>query len=195
MKKVVLIGDSIRMGYQATVVEQLAGAAEVLSPEQNGGDSRNMLAHLDEWVTSLQPDIVHLNCGLHDLKREFVMPEGTQVPLEEYRQNLDAIFRRITERTGAILIWVTITPVNQARHHATKEFDRLEADVNAFNAAALEIADQFKLPVDNLYTAVMQAGHDELLGLDGVHFEPRGYQLLGTTVAEFLRPFLSEERG
>jgi len=190
MKKIALIGDSIRMGYQATAIEQLAGAAEIVSPESNGGDSRNILANLDEWVINLQPDIVHLNCGLHDLKREFTTPEQTQVPLEEYRRNLETIFRRITG-AGATLIWATTTPVNYDRHHAVKGFDRREEDVTAFNIAAREVAYQFKLPVDDLYTAVMQAGRDVMVGFDGVHFEQQGYQMLGTAVADFLRPFLT----
>ena len=191
MKKVALIGDSIRMGYQATVRELLP-QAEILSPERNGGDSRNILANLDEWVIDLKPDIIHLNCGLHDLKREFATPEQTQVPLEDYRSNLEMIFRRITEGTNATLIWVTTTPVNEDNHHAVKGFDRFAADVDAFNAAALEIASQFNLPVDDLYAAVMQAGRDDLLCHDGVHYGEQGYRLLGTTVAEFLRPLLSE---
>jgi len=191
MKKIVLIGDSIRMGYQSTVFEQLAGAAEFFSPEDNGGDSRNVLAHLDEWATSLQPDIVHLNCGLHDLKREFATLEQTQVPLEEYRQNLETIFRRITE-TGATLIWATITPVMYERHHELKGFDRREEDVDAYNAVALEVARQFNLPVDDLNAVVMQTGREKLMGEgDGVHFFPDGYQVLGTAVADFLRPYLA----
>ena len=48
---IVLIGDSIRMGYQDHVASELAGRAEVWVPEENGGDSRNVLAHLDQWVS------------------------------------------------------------------------------------------------------------------------------------------------
>jgi lysophospholipase L1-like esterase len=190
MKRIILIGDSIRMGYQDTVRELLP-EVEILSPEQNGGDSRRVLANLGAWVIDLKPDIVHLNCGLHDLKREFATPEQTQVPLEEYRQNLEAIFRRITEETGATLIWAATTPVNQDRHHAVKGFDRLEADVDAFNAAALEIAQSYPLPVNDLYTAVMHGGRDELLRRDGVHYVEAGYRLLGTKVAECLRTLIS----
>ncbi|MHB0935641.1 MAG: SGNH/GDSL hydrolase family protein [Armatimonadota bacterium] len=189
MKKIALIGDSIRMGYQATVIEQLAGAAEIVSPEKNGGDSRNVLANLDAWVIDLHPDIVHLNCGLHDLKREFATPEQTQVPLEEYRQNLEAIFRRITD-TGATLIWATITPVIYEKHHAVKGFDRREEDVDAFNAAALAVAGKFNLPVDDLHAVVMQAGREQLMAEgDGVHFFPDGYRVLGTAVADYLRKY------
>ena len=51
------------------VAARLKGKAVVVSPPENGGDSANVLAHLDEWVLKQKPDIVHLNCGLHDLKR------------------------------------------------------------------------------------------------------------------------------
>ena len=67
MKKLILIGDSIRMGYQAAVIRELIGLADVWAPEQNGGNSANILKHLDEWVLRQSPDIVHINCGLHDL--------------------------------------------------------------------------------------------------------------------------------
>jgi len=35
MKKIVLIGDSIRLGYETYVKEALAGVAEVFSPKEN----------------------------------------------------------------------------------------------------------------------------------------------------------------
>ena len=71
MKTIVLIGDSIRMGYQEKVREQLADWAYVWVPEENGGTSENILAHLDKWVLSRRADVVHINCGLHDIKKEF----------------------------------------------------------------------------------------------------------------------------
>ena len=71
MKRVVLIGDSIRMGYQATACRELEGLAEVWKPEQNGGTTQKVLENLDEWAIAQKPDIVHVNCGLHDLRKEF----------------------------------------------------------------------------------------------------------------------------
>ena len=50
MKKLVLIGDSIRMGYQDEVRRQLPTEVEIFTPTQNGGDSRNVKSHLKEWV-------------------------------------------------------------------------------------------------------------------------------------------------
>jgi isoamyl acetate esterase len=71
MKTVILIGDSIRLGYQDVVRQKLAGTAEVWGPAENGGGSRNVLRHLDSWALEKTPAVAHLNCGLHDVKQEF----------------------------------------------------------------------------------------------------------------------------
>ena len=189
MKKVILIGDSIRMGYQAFVGKELEGTAHAWGPGENGGTSANVLAHLDEWVLSQEAELVHLNCGLHDLKKEFGAKE-TAVPLARYRANVEEIFVRLREGTQARVIWATTTPVNERRHHENKAFDRFEADVEAYNAAALEIAESFSLRVDDLFRAVTDAGRDALLLPDGVHFTEQGYALLGGAVADAVRALL-----
>ncbi|MBN1675752.1 MAG: SGNH/GDSL hydrolase family protein [Kiritimatiellae bacterium] len=185
MQTAVLIGDSIRMGYQDTVREQLKGRTEVWGPEQNGGNSRNVLAHLDEWVIARAPDIVHVNCGLHDLRKEFGTDEAA-VPLTEYTENVNRILTRLRAETHAKVLWATTTPVNEEWHHARKSFDRYEKDVLAYNAAAQQAARDAGVPVNDLFSLVQQAGRDELLVPDGVHFKPEGYDLLGKTVAEFV---------
>ena len=108
---IVLIGDSIRMGYQDHVASQLAGRAEVWSPEENGGDSRNVLAHLDDWVFSRQPGLVHVNCGLHDLKRAF--GAESEVPLAEYERNVRQILQRLQRELDGGVVWATTTPVDE----------------------------------------------------------------------------------
>jgi lysophospholipase L1-like esterase len=189
MEKVVLVGDSIRMGYQQFVEEELRGAVEFANPEQNGGTSANILANLDSWVIAPSPDIVHLNCGLHDIK----MPFETGVPavaLEQYKSNLRAIFRRVLSGTKARLIWAKTTPVNQTWHHERKGFDRFEADVDAYNRAAVEVAEQMGVPVNDLFQCIMDKGRDRLLSPDGVHFTEEGSQVLGKRVAECIRAHL-----
>src|SRR6478672_11150930 len=94
LPKVLLVGDSIRLGYAPGVVTRLSGKAVVVSPPENGGDSANVLSHLDEWVLRQKPDIVHLNCGLHDLKRSRANGHH-QVELDGYAENLRRIVARI----------------------------------------------------------------------------------------------------
>ena len=187
---VVLIGDSIRMGYQDYVVSQLAGRAEVWVPKENGGDSRNVLAHTDQWVLARQPDLVHVNCGLHDLKRAFGAESA--VPLAEYERNVRQILQRLQRELNGAVVWATTTPVDETWHHQNKGFDRLEADVEAYNAAARAVAVALGVPIDDLFAVVQREGKARLLTQDGVHFTAEGSQLLGRVVAECIWGHLSD---
>jgi lysophospholipase L1-like esterase len=184
----ILIGDSIRMGYQATVREQLADA-DIWSPEANGGDSANVLTHLDEWVLSRPTKVVHLNCGLHDIKKPFDTGQA-QVSLDDYGANLTQIFDRIRE-TGATLVWATTTPVDQALHHRNKGFDRFAADVDAYNGVAADLATARGMAINDLHAVIEHAGPGDLLTDDGVHFTEEGSRLLGEAVVRFVTPLLT----
>jgi len=186
---VVLIGDSIRMAYQATVQSELDGAAEIWAPEVNGGDSRNVLLHLDEWIFARRPHIVHVNCGLHDVKRDFARGQF-QVPVEEYAQNVRQILTRLATESEAKVFWATTTPVDEKLHHENKDFDRFEADVDAYNAAAVALCWELGVDVDDLYSVVGKSGKADLLKADGVHFVEEGSQILGREVAAFIRAHL-----
>ncbi|MDE2809164.1 MAG: GDSL-type esterase/lipase family protein [Gemmatimonadota bacterium] len=187
---IVLIGDSIRMGYQNHVASQLAGRAEVWAPKPNGGDSRNVLAHLDQWVLARQPDVVHVNCGLHDLKRAF--GAASAVPLDEYERNVRQILQRLQRELNGAVVWATTTPVDENLHHQNKGFDRLEADVEAYNVAARAVAEDLGVPIDDLFAVVQQKGKARLLTQDGVHFTEEGSRLLGRVVAECVWGHLSD---
>ena len=185
---VLLIGDSIRAGYQPFVAEALRGVAEVVSGADYGGTSAHIRANLDGWLRVRRYDLVHLNCGLHDLARRPATEPN--VPLAEYRDNLQAILDRLAEiRVPAV--WAATTPVDEGRHHRNKPFDRLEADVTAYNAAALEIARAHGLAVDDLYGAAVTRGWTDHLTRDGVHFTEEGYRLLGGAVADAVRAALA----
>ncbi len=103
-QKVVLIGDSIRIGYEPVVRAELAGAAEIISAEQNGGNSRRVLESVDAWAISHAPDVVHVNCGLHDLNTPFDTGEAL-VPLAEYAENVGRILEALTSGIEGRVIW------------------------------------------------------------------------------------------
>lgn len=189
MKKVALIGDSIRMGYQQTVIRCVGDLAEVYGPLENGGHSSNVLSHLNEWILSRNPSVVHINCGLHDLKKEFGC-SAAAIPIEEYESNVRQVLQEILSETQATVIWATTTPVNQVWHHQNKAFDRFEADVVAYNEAALTIARELRVAVNDLFTIIMRAGRDLHLLRDGVHLTDKGYRLLGEAVARCVRLYL-----
>src|SRR5882757_3092673 len=68
LPRVLLIGDSISMGYTLPVRELLAGKANVHRVPENGGSTRTGLEKLDAWLGKGKWDVIHFNWGLHDLK-------------------------------------------------------------------------------------------------------------------------------
>src|SRR3954452_17621772 len=107
---VVLMADSIRMGYAPVVAETLKGVAEVVSAAENGGGSGNVLKNLDAWAIAPKPAVIHFNAGLHDLKAD-KQTGSHQVELDAYRANLEKIVKRLESETSARLFFATTTPV------------------------------------------------------------------------------------
>ena len=189
MKKVVLIGDSIRLHYQPYVERALAGSAEVWGPAENCEMSSKIRDRLHEWVVDREPDVVHLNCGLHDLRYN---PGSTsrQATHEEYAQNLEYILTTLAAETRSRVIWATITPINEVRHRSHR-FRRYEADVAAYNTIANGVVNRFGVVVNDLYGTVNTAGADSLLKQDGVHFTDEGCAFLARHVVAAVQSALA----
>lgn len=192
--RVVLIGDSIRIGYAPKVAEILKGDAIVVGSSSNGGDSESILKHLDEWVIAEKPDLVHINCGLHDLKRS--KADGShQVEIERYRANIRTIVERIRKSTRASIIFASTTPIIDERHAQRKaDFDRTEADVVRYNAAMIETLRDLDVPIDDLHAIVQNEAAGRIMRSDGTHYEPEGYDKLAEAVADCVRRRIAIDR-
>jgi len=182
--RVVLIGDSICLDYAPKVAARLAGKAIVISPPDNGGDSGHVLEHLDEWVIRQKPDVVHLSCGLHDLKR--AKSDGRyRVELDRYEANLRRIVARVRGETGAALVFANTTPILDERHaRRGLDFGRTGADVRRYNAAARRALGEAGVPIHDLHGLVQGAEPEVMLGPDGTHFTPAGTDRLAEAVAD-----------
>lgn len=196
MKRVVLLGDSIRMGYQATVRAELADVAFVWTPGENGQHTVNELLHFWDWVVVQQPDVVHMNAGLWDTRRVVRDVEGNVVPPDAYRANVARLIQLTRRHTQAKVIWATTTPINDAAalltHLRSGLSGRVGADVEAYNRLAIDAAKENGATINDLHGAVMSAGIDKMLGGDGVHFTEAGYEMLGKHVARVIRGVIGE---
>jgi lysophospholipase L1-like esterase len=194
MKKVILIGDCIRRDYQPTVQEELANVAEVWGPKETIKTTRDVLKHLDEWVLTPKPDLFHFNCGLHEIRR--FRPENPQtVPLPEFTDNLEMIFRRIRENTDTAITWAHTTPIFHERRDKLNSYGRKETDVLAYNAAAVEVADKYDVAVVDLHRVTVENGIEEYMARNGLHFTAEGYVLLGKAVAKVINQELDVRGG
>jgi len=176
LPRVLLIGDSISIGYTEAVRTELAGKANVHRIPANGSSTVVGVRNLEAWLGTAKWDVIHFNFGLHDLK---IIEGGQhQAPLADYESNLRAIVERL-KKSGARLIWATTTPVPDAKVSPP----RASADVLVFNAVAKKIMDESGIPVDDLY-ALVKPRLDELQMPANVHFNKAGYDELAHQVAQ-----------
>ncbi len=175
LPRVLLIGDSISIGYTLAVRELLAGKANVHRPPTNCGPTIRGVEQIDAWLGDGPWDVIHFNFGLHDLK---IMDDGKhQVALDQYEKNLRQLVERM-KKTKAKLIWCNTTPVPESSSPP-----RHNADVLAYNAAAKKIADEQGIAIDDLYDfALPQLANIQLP--NNVHFSAEGSKVLARQVAE-----------
>jgi lysophospholipase L1-like esterase len=184
LPKVVLVGDSIRIGYAPIVAKTLDGKAEVVTPGNVVGDSAWLTKNLDDFIIKHKPDLVHFNVGLHDLK--FSRTAKTyQIDLDTYEKNLDGIVTRLKKETKATLVFASSTPIDDERHAKRKAgFDRFEKDVKRYNDVALRVMRKHKVIVHDLHFLVHHAGADKLLDSDGTHYTKDGKARLAEAVSD-----------
>lgn len=176
LPRVLIIGDSVSIGYTVGVRELLKGKANVHRIPKNGESSGVGLAHLKEWLGDGKWDVIHFNFGLHDAK---LPPEGIHYSAPDvYEKNLREIVRQL-QATGAKLIWASTTPVPKGGVLTpTRRF----ASIADYNAIALKVMKENNVAVDDLYTLVLPR-QAELGRPNDVHFQPEGYKVLAASVA------------
>lgn len=157
MKKVLLLGDSIRMGYDDYVKEILDGKCEVYyDPEDNGRFSAYTLWQMNQFFRHHgQFDVVHWNNGYWDMNIEAPMVEAMH-PLDEYVHFLKRILAEI-RRNGARPIFATTTPILSPGAAAditgtgTDSINYNDEWVRQYNDAAVALMKEENVTVNDLY--------------------------------------------
>ena len=181
--KVVLIGDSIRGGYQPLVIRKCK-RAEVWGPTENCEHGVRVLDNFLPWVVDQQPDIVHVNFGLHDVS---IQLDGEhKIILPQYRLSVQRFIDRVKALGNTKMIWATTTPLYRAEQDVPMNQWRplTEAHVDEYNTAALEIVQREQVPVNDLHAVVMQNDFSKCLSEDGCHMTPFGNEVLSDAVVQ-----------
>ena len=198
LPRVLIIGDSISIGYTDAVRELLKGIAVVNRPMNEGGKPENCqgttygLESIDDWLGDGDWDIIHFNFGLHDLKsidpktgKSSENPRHPpQAKLKKYRRQLEKIVDRL-KATKAYLIFATTTPYP----------DPVEGPYRApglaekYNKVALKIMSEHGIKVNDLY-GFTKPRMAELLRPQNVHFTEDGSRILAEEVASQMKKVL-----
>lgn len=191
--KVVLIGDSIRGGYYPLVAKKLS-EAKVWTPPTNCRHSVWVLDHFKEWVADQNPDVVHVNFGIHDAD---VQPDGEhQILLAQYGLSLKRFLIKMEqELPAAKIIWATTTPlyIPTPDQPMDRWPERAAAEIDAYNAAALEIVQGQGIPVNDLHDVVIRSGFSRCLKEDGIHMTEFGNEVLADAVLAAIRRLIDAQ--
>ncbi|HUV63811.1 MAG TPA: SGNH/GDSL hydrolase family protein [Sedimentisphaerales bacterium] len=192
LPRVLIIGDSISIGYFKPLQKLLEGKAIVEHNAGNAAHTANGLAKLDEWLGDTRWDVIHFNHGLHDLKYVDEQGKNTpvekgkpQIPIEQYEKNLDELVTRL-EKTGARLIFATTTPVPDGTGI------RVKGDAEKYNVPAERVMNKHGVTIDDLYSfALPRLG--EIQQPQNVHFTQAGSELLAKQVADCILKALDDQ--
>lgn len=182
MKKILLIGDSIRMGYDKYIKEALDGIAEVYYPEENCKFAEYVLRYAHEWKKTLccpdDVDLVHWNAGLWDALELF---EDEPLTTLEYYENaisrIDKRLRMLFPKAKIVFALSTAVVEKMAR----PEFFRHNETIKKYNAIALKALEKTNTVINNLWDITETA--PESYHSDWVHYyTPEGTELIGNKV-------------
>lgn len=193
LPNVLILGDSISIGYTLQVRKILEGKANVFRPLNARGDAPQNcsgttfgVGEVDRWIAGKKWDVIHFNWGLHDLKH--VKAPGSneksdnpadpvQATLENYSKNFEQIVSKL-KATSAKLIFATTTPVQPGSINPLREPEAPKA----YNAAAVEIAKKEGASINDLFSFCEPQLSKLQMPLN-VHFTPEGSQALAEQVA------------
>ena len=184
---VLIIGDSISIGYTPHVKSALRDRANVFHNEGNAQHTGTGLEKLEEWLGDTQWDVIHFNWGLWDLcyrhpdskevgNRDKIKGTVTYTP-EVYAANLEKLVIRL-EKTGAQLIFATTSYVPKG------EVGRFVKSDKIYNKAALEVMKKHGIRVNPLNRTSKKIHKKHPAGSGNVHYTKEGYRLLSIPVVE-----------
>lgn len=190
MKKVLLLGDSIRMGYAPYVRELLKGKCEVYDDEQdNGRYAAYTLWQANQMFKKYGKfDVVHWNNGYWDMNIEPPMTEPFH-PIDEYVHFLKRIIKEI-RKNGAEIIFATTLPLLEGgmTYDVTGTGAQIAYDndsVLRYNKAAVELMNQENITVNDLYTLMLQ-DKNYYKCPDKLHLTQEGYQVCAKQTADMI---------
>ncbi|HEY5687060.1 MAG TPA: SGNH/GDSL hydrolase family protein [Yeosuana sp.] len=189
--KVLIIGDSISIGYTPFVQSHFSERAIINHNTGNAQHTGTGLLNVTNWLGDENWDIIQFNWGLWDLcyrhpeSKEYGhrdkikgKPEFT---IDEYTSNLDTLVSIIKKRSNAKLIFVTTTYVPK------KEPGRYESDVEKYNDAAIAVMKKHNIRVNDIYNESIDIHNKYGKGPKDVHYSIEGYEKLSELIIKFLK--------
>lgn len=183
--RVLLIGDSIMIGYRRFVAAEL-GPGVVVDDWATSVHiaCKGVTQELEKILAARAYDVIHFNHGLHGF--------GDRIPAGQYPVLLRQYAKRLKELAPtATIIWASTTPVwMKDSDTQLDESPAWNGLVRSRNAMAAEIMAEEGILVNDLYSVCLR--EPGLAKGDRMHYNPRGQEVQGRHIAATIRRSLPE---
>lgn len=182
MKKVTLLGDSIRLLYGPIVEKELKKeGVEVFEPEDNCRFAKYTLRMLFDLQDQIQgSNVIHWNNGHWDVCNLF--GDGPFSSLEEYLQNMNRIADLLLKITPNV-IFATTTPVREGYPYQTDEA------IKNLNRAVVPVLARKGIVINDLHFLI-ESNRDEWIGDDLLHLNEKGASVCAEQTLNIIKRFL-----
>ena len=180
MKKVTLLGDSIRqIGYGTVVPEMLGAEYEVFQPEDNCRFIKYTLRMLFDYKAQIEgSDVIHWNNGLWDIAELF--DDGKPFTSEEeYVENM-LYAAKLLKKMGKRVIFATITPVHEEHPHNDNKV------IKRYNDLIVPKLQELGIEINDLYAIVSKDIYRYICD-DQIHLSKEGIELCAKQVVEMIK--------
>ena len=179
IKKVALLGDSIRMGYAPRVMGLLGEDYLVFSPNDNCRYAQYQLRMLFDFKEQLEEcDIIHFNSGIWDTVDYF--GDGIFNDEDTYLRTMVRI-AKILQTYAPRVIFATTTPIR-------KECPDIDtADIIRFNERLVPLLEEMGVEINDLFSTVYADIESNVRGDDYTHLTDAGNELCARQVAAIIK--------
>lgn len=183
LPRVLLIGDSISVGYGGVVKERLKGKANVdtLATSKAISDP-GWLKETSYAIEGYRHAVIHFNNGLH----------GGHVTAQDYESSLRDYIKKLRELAPqAKLIWANTTPVPSSQKGVALD-EKGNATALTRNAIAGKVMKEAGIPINDLYGLVVGNIEKLTASKGNVHYNGKGKTLQGEAVVDAILKALDQ---
>jgi lysophospholipase L1-like esterase len=199
LPKVLIIGDSISLGYTPYVKQLLQSEAEVIHIDGNAQSTKFALKNLDDWIGETKWDVIYFNWGLWDICYRLNPTDSDPIGkadkvngtiatnADDYEKNLVKLITKL-KQTHATLIWASTSAVPEDTSGSFK------GDEEKYNQIASSVMQNNGIAISDLYELTHGFSQELYQGKNDVHFTKDGYRLIADKVAKDIRPKLKTNK-
>ncbi len=179
MKKVILLGDSIRQwGYGRFVPDMLGADYTVWQPDDNSRFAAYTLRMAFDYQADMKgADVIHWNNGMWDVCDLF--GDGPFTPLPTYVEQIKRI-AGVLLTYAPVVIFATTAPPSPAM------WGHDWARIRAYNEAAIDALTPMGVRINDIYPLVA-ADHERMICDDLLHLTDDGAKIVAEQVARAIR--------